>query len=96
MRYGNPLSNGTEAQARKLYESIGLCYEHGQPFDRCGCPSPEDQEQWKALDIVVGYVPPEPETVGEAVNVAYGTWEFPWTDEECRSELDNHRPEVGF
>ena len=88
----NPLSNGSIAQAKKMYENLGLCYEHGQSWDRCGCISPEQAEEWKALEIVVDLVPPEPET--EAVNVT--SWEFPWTDEECRSELDNHRPEVGF
>ena len=41
---------------------------------------------WVDLPQIVE--PPEPETMG--------AWEFPWTDEECRSELDNHRPEVGF
>ena len=74
----NPLSNGSIAQAKKMYEDLGLCYEHGQSWDRCGCISPEQAEEWKALEIVVDLVPPEPiplvrdpDRLGEAVALAY-------------------------
>lgn len=35
--------------------------------------TPEQAEEFKALDIVVGYVPPEPEMIEQSVNLVYGT-----------------------
>lgn len=89
MKHGNPFGNISEKQARQIYEDLGLCYEHGQAYNRCGCPSPaEIAEEWSALSVFVKDVPPEPETVGEAVAL-----DWPWTDEDMRDEILNRYPD---
>lgn len=47
-------------------------------------------EEWKALSILVGYIPPEPDTLTQVIGAPE---DWPWTDEDMRDEIMNRYPD---
>jgi len=85
------LGSGKYDAKKEPAKQLPICYCE---YSFLGIPCPihdlteEQAEEWKALDILVKYVPPEPETMSR--------WEFPWQDDLGESPTDTRSQFSGF